>query len=112
MGEQPFYAQWSFEVTDYSSWRSSLTDVLEVLQASAGFVSLHLLHSPDEVQHYSVISQWQNVGSYRRAVSSTSAKLVIWPFLSTMIDQPSTFETLLAVSDGESTEYLSSVHEG
>ena len=111
MPEQPFYAQWSFEVVDFPSWRSALTDVLGVLQSSTGFESLQLLHSPDEVNHYSVISRWENVGSYRRAVSSTAAKLVVWPFLSTMIDQPSTFETLLSASGTDVIEFPSSVHE-
>jgi hypothetical protein len=109
--DQPFKSQWSFDVADYGVWRLQLEGVQEVLQKSAGFVDMQLLHCPDETQRYLVQCTWKDVGSYRRATSATAAKLVIWPFLANMIDVPSTFETLLEVSADTVVEYPSSVSE-
>lgn len=111
MESQPFRSHWSFDVSEYSQWRSQLEKVIEVLSSSIGFVSLQLLHSPDEPNRYLVQSTWQDVGSYRRALSATPAKLVVWPFIAPMLDLPSTFETLLERSIDSSIEYPSSVHQ-
>ena len=111
MVEQPFRSQWSFDVSDYAPWRAQLEDVQAVLQQSAGFIDLQLLHSPDQVDRYLVQSTWKDVGSYRRATSATVAKMVVWPFLANMIDLPSIFETLLEVTADTVVEYPSSVSE-
>ena len=111
MPNQPFYAQWSFEVTDYALWHADLMAVTEVLQSSVGFESLSLLHSPDEPTHYSVLSKWQDVGSYRRALSATNAKLVVWPFLASMLPTPTVFETLLEVSPSEVIAHASTLQQ-
>ena len=111
MVDQPFRSQWSFDVADYAAWRAQLEDVQTVLQQSAGFIDLQLLHSPDEVDLYLVQSTWKDVGSYRRATSATAAKLVVWPFVATMLDLPSTFETLLEITADTVVEYESSVSE-
>ena len=111
MVNQPFRSQWSFDVSDYVAWRAQLAEVQDVLQQSAGFIDLQLLHSPDEADRYLVAATWKDVGSYRRATSATAAKLVVWPFLANMIDLPSTFETLLEVSADTVVEYPSSVSE-
>ena len=104
-----FISQWSFNVAELHAWKIQLHEVVEVLQATAGFEELTVLHSPDETERYVVQCQWSDVGSYRRGISSTRAKLVIWPFLSTMIDLPSAFETLLIATDSDVTEFDSSV---
>ena len=109
MPSASFISQWSFDVTDYGHWKTQLADVVSVLQSTAGFESLMLLHSPDEPQRYQVHCSWVDVGSYRRGVSSTQAKLVIWPFLTTMIDAPSSFETLLLATPAESVTFDTSV---
>jgi hypothetical protein len=112
MLDQPFRSQWSFDVADFAAWRAQLEEVQIVLQQSAGFIDLQLLHSPDQTDRYLVQSTWKDVGSYRRATSATNAKLVVWPFLATMLDLPSTFETLLEVTADSVVEFPSSVSEG
>lgn len=109
MSHAPFISQWSFDVADYISWQTQLNDVVSVLQNTKGFESLIVLHSPDEPTRYQVHCSWEDVGSYRRGVSSTQAKLVIWPFLATMIDTPSSFEILQIATPSESTFYETSV---
>jgi len=111
MVDQPFRSQWSFDVSDYASWREQLADVQNVLQESAGFIDLQLLHSPDQADRYLVASTWKDVGSYRRATSATAAKIVVWPFLADMLDLPSTFETLLEVTGDSVIEFPTSVSE-
>ena len=104
-----FVSQWSFDVMDYENWRRQLDDVLTVLQTTTGFETLTLLHSPDEPNRYQVQCRWVDVGSYRRGISSTNAKMTIWPFLASMIDGPSAFETLLVATETHSDEFETSV---
>jgi Antibiotic biosynthesis monooxygenase len=111
MSNQPFRSQWSFDVTDLESWLEQFAQVHKVLRDSVGFVSLQMLRCPDEPRRYLVQSTWQDVGSYRRATSSTPAKLVVWPFLVNMIEAPSTFETLVEITADSYVEYQSSVSE-
>ena len=109
MNVPPFISQWSFDVPDVSIWRDKLSDVITVLQQTSGFQKLMVFHSPDEIERYIVQCEWNEVGSYRRGISSTPAKMTIWPFLSSMLDQPSAFETLLIATESEQNVFDSSV---
>jgi len=111
MSNQPFRSQWSFDVSELNPWLEQFGQVHKVLSESIGFNSLQMLRCPDEPQRYVVQSTWQDVGSYRRATSSTAAKLVVWPFLVNMIDAPSTFETLVEITPDSYVEYQTSVSE-
>lgn len=41
-----------------------------------------------------IVTQWENVGAYRRALSAFDVKAQSIPFLSTAIDEPSAYEVL------------------
>lgn len=102
-----FQSLWAFDVVDIESWNGQLDQVIEVLQQTPGFEQLTILHSPDEPARHVVQCRWVDVGSYRRGVSSTQAKLIIWPFLSTMIDAPSAFETLVIATPDDVQRFAS-----
>ena len=48
-----------------------------------------------------LVTRWQDVGSYRRALSSYDVKVGAVPLLSRAIDEPSAYEPL----DGELNEW-------
>ncbi len=106
-----FNSVWAFDVDDLTTWSAAALSALEVLQIKDGFIAGAIIRSPDEPQRHLVTCEWQDVGSYRRALSSTESKMIVWPFLAGMIDQPSAYETLLQVTPVEIRTYDTSVSE-
>ena len=47
-----------------------------------------------------LVTEWENVGSYRRALGNYDVKLRATPLLGEAIDLPSAFESLADVSAG------------
>jgi hypothetical protein len=52
-----------------------------------------------------VVSRWEGVGAYRRALSNFDVKLHAIPFLSTAIDEPSAFEIVFEQVGEVKTEF-------
>lgn len=104
-----FYSLWEFDVADVAKWLESLPQVFEVLQKREGFVEGHVMRSPDEPTRFAVHCTWSDVGSYRRALGSTESKMVVWPFLASMIDRPTAFEQLMAADTASITTFETSL---
>ena len=82
-------------------------DALAALAARPGYVRGSLGRSTDDTDDWLLVTEWQNVGSYRRALGNYEVKLRATPLLGEAIDLPSAFESLLDVAaDGDRT-----VHE-
>ena len=91
-----------FDVPDEADFRERLTIALRVLAARPGYVSGTAGRSTDEPSRWALVTEWSNVGSYRRALGAYDVKLYATPLLAQAIDVPSGFETLLsAAPDGE-----------
>ena len=94
----PFYSLWEFDVAEPASWLEQAQSSLELLKDRDGFIEGHVMHSPDEPARYAIECSWVDVGSYRRAIGSTLAKMHIWPFLADMINRPTALESLVIVT--------------
>lgn len=105
----PFYSLWEFDVVESSAWLEQATNSLTLLRERDGFIEGHIMHSPDEPHRYAIECSWVDVGSYRRAIGSSLAKLHIWPFLADMIDRPTALESLAVVTKTESHTFESSL---
>ena len=46
----------------------------------------------DEPDLWVLATRWENVGSYRRALSSYDAKMHVQPFMAHALDEPSAYE--------------------
>ena len=73
-------------------FRAELESVREVLAEAAGFISGTVGQNIDEPTLWVLTTEWENVGSYRRALSSTRAKLEAIPVLARAIDEPGAYE--------------------
>ena len=73
-------------------FRAELESVREVLAEAAGFISGTIGQNLDQPTLWVLTSEWENVGSYRRALSSTRAKLEAIPVLARAIDEPGAYE--------------------
>lgn len=107
----PFYSLWEFDTHDSESWLAQAHNSLALLKDRDGFLEGHIMHSPDEPQRYAIECSWVDVGSYRRAIGSTLAKMHIWPFLGDMIDRPTALESLAVVTRDETLVYETSLDD-
>jgi quinol monooxygenase YgiN len=74
-----------------SEFRAQLERALEVFGERDGFTFGELGQNLDEPELWSLVTHWLNVGSYRRALSSTQVKMEVVPLLATAIDEPGAY---------------------
>lgn len=109
MNPGPFLAQWAFNVVSLEQWLAQAQQVLTVLAGKPGFVSGEVLRYVDSGERLIMHTSWTDVGSYRRAVGSTEAKMQVWPFLADALDEPGAYEVLLELSPEKVSLYSTSV---
>jgi hypothetical protein len=68
---------------------------LAALAARPGYRRGNLARSTDEPDAWLLLTEWENVGSYRRALGNYEVKLHATPLLADALDVPSGFESLL-----------------
>jgi heme-degrading monooxygenase HmoA len=75
-----------------ANFEEQLKVALAALAAAPGFVDGEIGQSLDELNLWTIVTRWQNVGSYRRALSSNRAKLEAIPVLALAINEPGAYE--------------------
>lgn len=75
-------------------------DALDALAARPGFVRGTLGRCTDDVGDWVLVTEWADVGSYRRALGNYEVKLRATPLLSDAHDLPSSFEALVQAEAG------------
>jgi quinol monooxygenase YgiN len=75
---------------------------LTALAARPGYLRGTLGRSTDEPDAWVLLTEWENVGSYRRALGNYEVKLHATPLLAAAQDVPGGFEALLDVAPGGS----------
>ena len=73
---------------------------LAALAARPGYLRGSLGRSTDDPEAWVLLTEWENVGSYRRALGNYEVKLHATPLLAAALDVPGGFETLLEVAPG------------
>ena len=81
-----------FRVVDPDAFADRVHAALGVLSARTGFLTAELERNLDEPDLWALVTRWQNVGSYRRALQGYEAKVVVVPLLSEALDEPSAYE--------------------
>lgn len=79
-------------------FREQAAETVDALRACTGHVGTRVCRALDEPACWLVVSEWESVGAYRRALSSYDVRVRAVPLLATARDEPSAFEVLL---DGE-----------
>jgi hypothetical protein len=75
-------------------------DALAALADRPGFLRGSIGRSTDDPADWVLITEWQNVGSYRRALGGYEVKLRAAPLLGESLDLPSAFEPLVEMAPG------------
>ncbi|MCW2765590.1 MAG: Antibiotic biosynthesis monooxygenase [Nocardioides sp.] len=73
-------------------FRIDLEAAHDVLSTRTGFVEGRIGRNLDDPTLWVLTTTWENVGAYRRALSSYEVKLGAVPLLSRAIDEPSAYE--------------------
>lgn len=67
---------------------------VEALAARPGYLRGQLGRAYDDPTRWSLVTEWESVGAYRRALSAFEVKVQATPLLAESLDEPSAFEVL------------------
>ncbi len=70
---------------------------LAAFAACPGFADGRLGRSADDPTWWCLVTRWDSVGAYRRALGSYQVKLTATPLLAEAVEEPSAFEVLAGV---------------
>lgn len=77
---------------DEPAFRAAAEAALAVLREKPGLLEVSLGRNLDEPELWSLLTRWENVGSYRRALGGFESKMTVVPWLSLSIDEPSAYD--------------------
>jgi quinol monooxygenase YgiN len=75
-------------------------DALAALADRPGYLSGRLTRALDDPAHWTLVTEWESVGAYRRALGGFEVKVRATPLLALSVDTPSAFETLASAAPG------------
>jgi heme oxygenase (mycobilin-producing) len=76
---------------------------LAALASRPGYLRGTVGRSTDDESRWVLVTEWENVGSYRRALGGYEVKLHATPLLADAVDLPSSFEPLIDIAPGGAT---------
>jgi quinol monooxygenase YgiN len=104
MGDWVVVMRFVVPVDRAEEFLSRARTVCRLLADLPGCAGVDVGRASDDRTLWTLVSRWDSVGDYRRALSSYDVKLNAVPFLSQAIDEPTAFEVLHGVdSAGERT---------
>jgi quinol monooxygenase YgiN len=83
-----------FAVKEAAPFLDRAYTALTTLAARPGYVDGRLARAVDEPDRWCLITTWESVGAYRRALSSYEVKLHATPLLADSLPEASAFEVL------------------
>ena len=93
---------------DAAEFEQRAAAALEVLAVRPGYVRGELTRAYDDPSHWSLLTEWESVGAYRRALGGFDVKMHATPLLAQSVDEPSAFEVLVSADpDGKITRTAS-----
>lgn len=88
-------SRYHVDVAEQDEFNAAVDEAIGALSLRPGFIEARYGRSIDEPGILTLTSRWQDVGSYRRALSSFDVKMRAVPLLSRAVDEPSAFEVLI-----------------
>lgn len=73
---------------------------LAALAGRPGFVAGRAARSADDPGLLAMVTEWESVGSYRRALSHPHVKVTAVPLMYRCVDEPGAYEVALEVVEG------------
>ena len=91
--------------SELREWLEIAKSAIAPLASRPGCGGVRIGLATDEPDLIAIVSQWESVGAYRKALSNFEVKAQSIPFLSTAIDESSAFEVVYENVDGAITEH-------
>jgi heme oxygenase (mycobilin-producing) len=88
-----------FEAAD-DAFLARARDALELLAARPGFQRGQISRAYDQPDLWCLVTEWESVGAYRRAIGSYEVKAGATALLSQAMPEPSAFEPLATADPG------------
>ena len=85
-------ARFNVPLSESAAFATDAKIAFEALATCAGFVDGEFGQNLDEPTLWTIVTRWENVGSYRRALSAMRTKLEAIPLLARAIDEPGAYE--------------------
>jgi heme oxygenase (mycobilin-producing) len=98
----------AFVVNDEITFTRAAHAALAAFAARPGYVRGQLGRAYDEPGRWSLVTEWESVGTYRRALSAFEVKVTATPLMAAATDAPSAYETLAVAEPGGAVETVSS----
>ena len=86
-------ARFSVPLAQSQEFADQLAVAKDVLSLREGFIDAELGQNLDDPTLWVLMTQWKNVGSYRRALSSLEVKMLAVPVLAQALDEPGAYES-------------------
>jgi hypothetical protein len=91
-----------------ASFTGRAAAAIEALAARPGYRAGQLGRAYDDPTRWSLVTEWESVGAYRRALGAFDVKVNATPLLAESLDEPSAFEVLAAARPGGGVEHRAS----
>ncbi|GGK40487.1 hypothetical protein GCM10010124_36580 [Pilimelia terevasa] len=88
------------EEADAADFTARAHAALAALAARPGYLAGRLTRALDAPESWCLVTEWESVGSYRRALGGFDVKLHATPLLARSLDEPSAYEALAAAEPG------------
>ena len=85
-------ARFNVPLAESAAFQSNLEVALSALALCPGYIKGEFGQNLDETTLWSLATHWENVGSYRRALSNNTVKMQAIPVLAQAIDEPGAYE--------------------
>jgi heme-degrading monooxygenase HmoA len=85
------FAVTRFRADDGAALTSAVTALLEALRARPGFRDGEFGRCTDDAGLYALVTRWDGVGAYRRALSAAEVKLAGAPVWLYALDEPGAY---------------------
>lgn len=92
---------------DGAAFGERVQATLAAFAACPGFVRARGGRAADDPRAWCLVTEWESVGAYRRALSRYDVKVYATPMLAEALDEPGAYEILVAAEDGELTTAVS-----
>jgi hypothetical protein len=73
---------------------------LGALSRTSGYRSGRLTRALEDPTGWTLVTEWESVGAYRRALGAFDVKVHATPLLAHSLDEPSAYETLASAEPG------------
>jgi hypothetical protein len=85
-------ARFEVPLAESAAFAIDAKTAFEALASCAGFIDGEYGQNLDQSTLWAIVTRWENVGSYRRALSAMRTKLEAIPLLARAIDEPGAYE--------------------